>query len=253
MLPAELLNATAFAYLRTVTRLAFALQMLPVPGVRQLNALTRVAVALVLAAPLTLTTASPASAPHDDAAAVVLLLADAAAGLFTATIAFLLFDALSYFGQLVATQCGFTYGATIDPLSEVDSGLLPTLLGLGLAACFYTSPLFPSLVLMTASRADTAATVTAWFTPASAAAVAGFAKLCCVSALGLAVPIAVLALLTDLVCALIARHLPQLQVLSVLLGTKPLVVIGLMAMCLAGSSSSLNRLISAATKLLRLG
>jgi flagellar biosynthetic protein FliR len=234
-----------------MVRLVFALQLLPIPGLNGLSQSARLALAVVLSVPLALSAPLvPAQAALPEAP-LFWLCEDAAAGLFVGTLTVILFDALALLGQLVATMSGFTYGATIDPLSDVDSGLLPTVLGLSVAAAFYASPLFPSIAFLAIPRSGNPGLAAALPGPHSAMVIGAFAQHCCTTALCLALPIALLALITDVACALIARHLPHLQLLMILLGVKPALVIVLLAVTLPAMAPSVVRLIEEMTTLLK--
>lgn len=245
------LSARAFTHLQVMVRLIFALQLLPIPGLTSLSQSGRLALAVVLSVPIALAAplASPGATLRE--APLLLLCEDAAAGLFVGTLTVILFDALALLGQLVATMSGFTYGATIDPLSDVDSGLLPTVLGLSVAAAFYASPLFPSIAFLAIPRPGSPGLATVLPGAHSALAIGAFAQHCCASALCLALPIALLAFLTDVACALVARHLPQLQLLMILLGVKPALIIVLLALSLPAMAPSVARLIEEMATLLK--
>lgn len=245
MHPIEALSANAYMHLHVMTRLVFAFQLLPIPGFRSLSQFARAAIAMVLSAPVTLYASAVAGKNMPVEVSFESLFADAAFGCFAGALTVILLDALALVGQLLATQSGFTYGATIDPLSDVDSGLLPTVLGLSVAAIFYASPLFPSLVMLV--KPETAAAVPNILSPQAAIALGSFAQRCFETALCLALPISLLAFLTDLACALTARHLPQLQLLSILLGIKPAMIVALIALCLPAMQSPIVRLIERVT------
>jgi len=142
------------------------------------------------------------------------LLADLVTGVSIGLVSTLVVEAFTFSGQVLSVQAGFSYASTIDPFSEADSGIMPSLFSLAANLLLFHSPLYGELIralmaglLRTPDKALLKA-------PEAARILIGFSAHCLEIGIKLALPIIALLFLADLCIGLFGRLQPQIQFLS---------------------------------------
>jgi flagellar biosynthetic protein FliR len=77
---------------------------------------------------------------------LIRLLADLVTGVSIGLVSTLVVEAFTFSGQVISVQAGFSYASTIDPFSESDSGILPSLFSLAANLLLFHSPLYGELI-----------------------------------------------------------------------------------------------------------
>jgi flagellar biosynthetic protein FliR len=224
-MPAEVFSAGSLFQLAPIAlRLSAILVFLPLPGFRSLPAAARVFFALSLAAVLAVSAPPALYEGQPGADFLIRLLADLVTGVSIGLVSTLVVEAFTFSGQVISVQAGFSYASTIDPFSESDSGILPSLFSLSANLLLFHSPLYGELIraLMAGLlRSPDRALLRA---PDAARILIGFSAHCLEIGIKLALPIIALLFLADLCIGLFGRLQPQIQFLSMsfslkLLGT----------------------------------
>lgn len=214
-MPAEIFKTGALLQVGSLAlRLSAMLAFLPLPGFRNLPATARVFFSLSLAAVLAIS--APPGIYADDLGSnyVTRLLADLLTGVSIGLVSTLVVEAFTFSGQVVSVQAGFSYASTIDPFSESDSGILPSLFSLAANLLLFHSSLYAELIraLMAGLfRNPDRALLRA---PETARILIGFSAHCLEIGIKLALPIIALLFLADLCIGLFGRLQPQIQFLS---------------------------------------
>ena len=215
-MPAEPAAAPALVQWGSLAlRLAAMLVYLPLPGWKTLPAAARVLFALALAAVLWIAAPPEALLPVEAGPMLPVLGADLLTGVAIGLIVLLVSEAFSFCGQVISVQAGFSYASTIDPFSETDSGLLPSLFSLATSLLLFYSPLYAELVRALAASAYRPPHPAVGRAPEFLRILTGFSAHCLQVGLKLALPVIALLFLSDLCIGLFGRLQPQLQLLTV--------------------------------------
>jgi flagellar biosynthetic protein FliR len=213
-MPVESLSAFGvFAWLRSALQMSVVLILLPLPGLRTLVPPARAFLALAIAGVLA---AAAPSAPRPNSGSdwMGLLINDFFLGIGVGLAVTFVVEAFLFAGQVIATQAGFAYASTIDPFSEADSGLLPSLLSLAASLLFFQSPLYGALVRALIASSGRVENPQAGLALPIAQSLIRFSAHCLIAGLRLALPLIALLLLADLCIGLFGRLQPQVQVLT---------------------------------------
>jgi flagellar biosynthesis protein FliR len=224
-MPAEMFDTLALFRLGSVAiRLSAMLVFLPLPGFRNLPPAARVLLALSLA--IVLAAASldslSSSGVHEDL--IMRLLADLFTGVSISLVATLVIESIMFGGQIIAVTAGFSYASMIDPFSESDSSILPSLMSLTANLLLFQSPLYAGLVRALSASVNQVPNQVSVRGPEAARILLRFSTHCLQTGIKLALPVIALVFLTDLCIGLFGRLQPQIQFLSIsfslkLLGT----------------------------------
>ena len=224
-MPAEMLDTFALFRLGSVAiRLGAMLVFLPLPGFRNLPPAARVLLSLSLA--IVLAAASPESLPssgaHEDL--LMRLLADLFTGVSISLVATLVVESMMFGGQIIAVTAGFSYASMIDPFSDSDSGILPSLMSLTANLLLFHSPLYAGLIRALLAGMSRAPDQVSVHGPEATRILLRFSTHCLETGIKLALPVIALVFLADLCIGLFGRLQPQIQFLSIsfslkLLGT----------------------------------
>jgi len=190
------------------------LAFLPLPGFKSLPAATRVLLALSLAAVLAVSASPALYEERLNSNFLLRLFADLLTGVSIGLLSTLVVEAFTLSGQVISVQAGFSYASTIDPFSEADSGILPSLFSLAANLLLMHSSLYAELIraLMAGLlRSPDRALLRA---PETARILIGFSTHCLEIGIKLALPIIALLFLADLCIGLFGRLQPQIQFLS---------------------------------------
>jgi flagellar biosynthesis protein FliR len=224
-MPVEVFNAGVLFQLASLAlRLSAMLVFLPLPGFKGLPAAARVFFALSLAAVLA---ASSPPAVYEERLGpdfLIRLLADLFTGVSIGLVSTLVVEAFTFGGQVISVQAGFSYASTIDPFSESDSGILPSIFSLAANLLLFQSPLYAELIRALMAGLLRSPGQASLHAPETARILVGFSAHCLEIGIKLALPIIALLFLADLCIGLFGRLQPQVQFLSMsfslkLLGT----------------------------------
>ena len=215
-MPAEVFNTSALLRVASLAlRLSAMLAFLPLPGFKSLPAATRVLLALSLAAVLAVSASPALYEERLNSNFLLRLFADLLTGVSIGLLSTLVVEAFTFSGQVISVQAGFSYASTIDPFSEADSGILPSLFSLAANLLLMHSSLYAELIraLMAGLlRSPDRALLRA---PETARILIGFSTHCLEIGIKLALPIIALLFLADLCIGLFGRLQPQIQFLSI--------------------------------------
>lgn len=224
-MPAEMFDTFALFRLGSIAiRLSAMLVFLPLPGFRNLPPATRVLFALSLA--VVLAAAAPESLSSGGAREdlIVRLLANLFTGISISLVATLVVESMMFGGQIIAVTAGFSYASMIDPFSESDSSIMPSLMSLTANLLLFHSPLYAGLVRALVAGVNQAPDQVSVRGSEAAKILLGFSNHCLQTGIKLALPVIALVFLADLCIGLFGRLQPQIQFLSIsfslkLLGT----------------------------------
>ena len=195
-------------------RLSAMLVFLPLPGFRSLPAMTRVFFALALAVVIAVSAPTPPWEGPILSDFPIRLVADLITGASIGLVSTLAVEAFTFSGQILSVQAGFSYASTIDPLSEADSGIMPSLFSLAANLLLFHSPLYGELIKARVSGLLRSPEKALLHAPAAARILIGFSAHCLEIGIKLALPIIALLFLADLCIGLFGRLQPQIQFLS---------------------------------------
>jgi flagellar biosynthetic protein FliR len=224
-MPAELFDYFSLFRLGSVAlRVSSMLVFLPLPGYKNLPTPARVLLALALA--VVLVTASPdqiiSSGLNDDF--LIRTLADVFTGVSISLVAVLVVESFMFGGQIMAVLAGFSYASTIDPFSESDAGIMPSLMSVTANLLFFQSPLYPGLIRALAAGLNRAPENVSAGSSEAARMIVGFSSHCLDVGTKIALPVVALLFLADLFIGLFGRLQPQLHILSISFSLKLLVL-----------------------------
>ena len=190
------------------------LVFLPLPGFRSLPAAARVFFSLALAAVLAVSAPPGLYSEQLGSDLLIRLLADLLTGVSIGLVSTLVVEAFTFSGQVISVQAGFSYASTIDPFSEADSGILPSLFSLAANLLLFHSPLYGELIRALMAGLLRSPDRALLRGPEAARILIGFSAHCLEIGIKLALPIIALLFLADLCIGLFGRLQPQIQFLS---------------------------------------
>jgi flagellar biosynthetic protein FliR len=196
-----------------LARMSSVLALVPLPGFRSAGAVPRI----VLAAGLTAATSPRWLASHPGLGQLGLwdLVGEILLGLVAGFVVGWLQEAFSMAMQLLGAQAGFSYASTIDPTSQAESTVLPTIAQLASGVLLFAGGLDREVIRALAWSWDTYPPGTFVLHGDMAKVLVAWSGGAVVLALRLALPMITLLLMTDLVMALLSRMQASLQLLSV--------------------------------------
>jgi len=230
-MPVELFKTDAWFQLASVAlRLSAMLVFLPLPGYKSLPAAARVFFALSLGVVLAVSAPPSVYEARLGSDVAARLLADVLTGVSIGLVSTLVVEAFTFSGQVISVQAGFSYASTIDPFSDSDSGILPSVFSLAANLLLFQSPLYAELIRALMAGLLRPPDQAAHHAPAMAQILIGFSAHCLEVGIKLALPIIALLFLADLCIGLFGRLQPQIQFLSMsfslkLLGTMAAVAV----------------------------
>lgn len=230
-MPAELRVDLALltGFLVVLARLSLLFVLAPLPALHQGSLTARLTLAVAVSVvlfPLWPRVATPLTLSE----LLGLLLPEVTLGLTLALATACILEAFSVAGQLLALQAGYAYAVTIDPTSEADAGVLPTLLHLGAALVALSLGLDARLFRALARSLETIPPGAYLLTPPTGEAIIQLLSLIFSVALSFALPLIGLLLLLDLALALMGRLSPQLQLLALAFPAKMAVALWMLVL-----------------------
>lgn len=231
-------------------RLSGMLVFVPIPGLRSVPVLIRVACGLLLT--LALLPSHPAKFRTAPSAGefTLILVSELGLGLFAGVIAGFLGELFVIAVQTFALQAGYSYASSIDPNSEADSNVLQIIAGLATMLLFFHSGVLASLLRSYERSLTSWPPGSFWTGPEVGTALIQFGGAVFELALRLALPVVGLMLLTDLTLALLGRLNSQLQLLTLAFPVKMLGALAAVAAIVAMLPGLYSRQASQASSLL---
>ncbi|WP_255481831.1 flagellar biosynthetic protein FliR [Ramlibacter pinisoli] len=201
------------------------LQAIPVPGP------VRLAIVLGLAAALALPlAASSAWQPHSLGELLVALLGEAALGATLGLGILLAFAGFAVAGRLLDVQIGFGVAQVFDPLTRSQVPILTSVIGLVGVLLFILADGHHAVLRGIAFSLERFPIGRAWPGQGAAASIVQQASALFALGFALAAPVVLCLFLVDFALGVIARNLPQLNMLA--LGIPVKIVVGLLALSL---------------------
>jgi flagellar biosynthesis protein FliR len=215
--PASLL----FGFLLVLTRVGFTFLLVPVPGFRSAPEPAKVVLALVIT--FALFPQWPKVESPDLTTVVVWMAGEAALGIAFSLVILLFQEAFAIGAYTIGVQAGFSYASTIDPSSQSDSTVLPTIFQLMVGLLFFSTGLDHVLLRHFAYSLTSVPPGTFQLRSDMASVVLNGGTRMLETGIKLALPIAALLLLVDLALALLGRLNAQLQLLTL---SQPIKLLG---------------------------
>ena len=228
------------ALLLVMTRIGSAIVFVPIPGMRSAPEAARVVLMLAATVLLCRYWIAASGVPQDWTIAGIgaAIGSEAMFGMGVGIGVSLLVEASQIAGQLISLQAGFSYASTIDPASDVDSGIV-------LIVCqLLTSLVFFALGLdrvILRGFAESFEHIPLGLYQPRLSAVEGLIRIgsgMFQTAFRLALPLTAVLLIADIALALAGRFLQQLQLSTVLFPVKTLGALAMLALA-AGASARL--------------
>jgi flagellar biosynthetic protein FliR len=191
-------------------------------GGRQIPAMVKIGLTVMIAIALVPSVVLP---PVDNSGLTLIILRELAVGLSLAFAVQVLVGAAEFAGHLASYQIGFSYGATIDPISGVRSTMLVSLYGM-LATLVFLGVNGHHALLRALAMSYTGVPMGAVRVSASlVTAVRDLLAMVFVVALRLAAPVLIVLLIVELTIGLISRAAPSLSFMVI--GYPVRIVVGL--------------------------
>jgi flagellar biosynthetic protein FliR len=220
---------TVWAFWLVLARVAGALALIPLPGIRGGGEPARILLALALTAalyprwPQGIAAVTPGSAAS-------WLVAEAAFGIALGLAVMFLVEAFQMAGQAVGLQAGFAYASIVDPQTQADSGVLLLLGQLTAGLLFFALGLEREVLRILAASLESWPPGTWLLTAPSAEALLRAGGGIFSVGLRLAMPAVALLVLGDIVMALLGRLHQQIQLLTLSFPVKMLAALLVLAL-----------------------
>lgn len=221
--------STIYAFLLVCARMAGAFVFVPIPGFRNGPVAARVILAVSMSFALI------ARWPVIDADGVgtgrlvMWLLAETGFGLAVGLAVSFVLEGFSMAAQMLSSQAGFNYAATIDPNSNADSTVLIVTAQLAAGLLFFAAGLDRQVLQIFARSLETHPPGSLFLTQSFADELVGVSSTIFTMGLRLALPLGAFLLLIDVSLGLLGRLNGQLQLLSLALPLKLMASLGLLA------------------------
>ncbi|MGA2434959.1 MAG: flagellar biosynthetic protein FliR [Bryobacteraceae bacterium] len=226
--PALPLNAV-FGFLLVLARVSGALVFVPLPGVTAGPKPARAALALGFT--FALFPLWPRALPAEPSIGllVVWIAAEAAFGITVGLAVAFLTESMLVAGQLLGQQAGYSYAATIDPLSQNDSNVLIVFAQLLAGLLFFSLGLDRQILRIFAQSLSAYPPGTYLPNLRTAEAIIRLGSGTFETGLRMAMPVIVLLVLVDISLALLGRINQQLQLLTLAFPVKMLAMLAFLA------------------------
>ena len=254
-MPAELETWLAL-FVSILTRVGAALTFIPLPGLRQAPMTIKVSLALAVAGILSpaVTMRSTNVGIRTLADAAWNLPAEVLLGLGAGVVVGWLLEIFAFGMQLISTQGGFSYAATIDPTTQADSGVLIVVGQLAAGLLFVGLGVEREILGAFAASLDRSPPGSWHMQPEFVAAAVKWTGATISLAFRLALPVMAFLLLLDLALALLGQTQPQMALLHLAMPVKMGATLLLLVWQAPGLTRMLTHPIEGALELLgRLG
>ncbi len=221
--------STMLAFMLVMARVSGLVAFLPIPGFKGAPQLIRAVLALAIAFALFPVWPSLPNDLPSFGALAGMSFAELGFGLAVGLAVAFLTEAFQLAAQVIGVQAGYGFASTIDPTSQADSGVLPSMMTLVTGLLFFTTGADRELVRVLAASFEK---FPAGSWAPSAASLDGVLHLgagMCTTGLRLAMPVIALLILIDLALALIGRIQQQLHLLSLAFPVKMLAGVAMLA------------------------
>jgi flagellar biosynthetic protein FliR len=241
-------NATITVFLLVLARTSAWAVTAPLVGARSISGIARIALGVALAGvitPTVLTQHVPMDLPGFAAAVFTQVLAGLAMGFITGV----LLSAIEMAGSLADLSSGFSFGSQIDPMSNTQSAVFSRFLNItGLALLAATDGLTTLVAGFVRSFSTLPLDGNPQLHVGGGAAVGHLLSQSMVTAAEIAGPIIGALFVTDAGLALVARMVPQSNIMSVAFSVKALVAFAALGTVLIMLPAQLEALVGPAQK-----
>jgi flagellar biosynthetic protein FliR len=221
--------STMLAFMLVMARVAGLVAFLPLPGFKAAPQSIRAVLAIAVAFALFPAWPSPPNDLPRFGALAGMAFAELGFGLAVGLAVAFLTESFQLAAQVIGVQAGYGFASTIDPTSQADSGVLPSMMTLVTGLLFFTTGADRELIRVLAASFEK---FPAGSWAPSAASLDGVLHLgagLCTTGLRLAMPVIALLILIDLALALIGRIQQQLHLLSLAFPVKMLAAVAMLA------------------------
>lgn len=205
---------TIYAFGLTLTRVASALTLFPLPGFQNTPQVVRIVLILGTTFCLFPLWVSTATAYSGDANFLLAILSESAIGLLIGLNVALIFEAFQLAAQSISFQTGFSFASTFDPSSQADSGVFQVFSQLACGLMFFTFGLYSEVIRMLAKSFTLLSLGQDTFYQPSVSLILEQGSLMFLSGFKIALPVVVLLFLVDQALAGISRLQAQIQLLN---------------------------------------
>ena len=230
-MPAEirLPFALVLGFFLVLARVGGALCFVPMPGLKDLPTVARIALALGLTFALLPVWPRIPSAEAEVGAVAMWLLAEAAIGVTVGLAIAFLNESFVLASQIFGLQAGYGYASTVDPATQADSSVLQILAHLAAGLLFFVTGMHRYVIRIFADSLEAFPPGSYEITISTAERILDLGAGMFAIAVRLALPVVALLMLIDLSLALLGRINAQMQLLMLAFPAKMLVSMGLLA------------------------
>ena len=203
-----------YGFLLTMTRVASALMLFPLPGLQNAPQVARIV--LILGISFCLFPLWPAAVPaHLDGGAFVLsVVSETAIGLWIGLSIAFIFEAFQLGAQAISFQTGFGFASTFDPSSQADSGVFQVFSQLACGLMFFGLGIHLQLIRMLAKSIAVLHLEQDTFKGPAVMIILQQGTSMFITGLKLALPVVALLFVVDQALAGISRLQAQIQLLN---------------------------------------
>jgi len=217
-----------YGFLLVLARVSGLVVFLPVPGFRAAPGSVRIVLALAMTVALSPVWPALANTVPSVGQLTAWAFAEAGFGLTAGLAVAFLIEGFQVAAQVLGLQAGYGYATTIDPNSQVDSGVLQVVTMLLTGLLFFTLGIDRELIRILAASFERFPAGSWTPTAASADSLIRLGGGMFTIGLRLAMPVIALLLLIDLALALLGRMQQQLQLLSLAFPAKMLAALAIL-------------------------
>lgn len=207
--------STLFSFLVVLCRVGSAFVFIGIPGVKSIPSMSRIAFLVILSASLATVIPTQSPLPVSGGHWLQLVMSEVTFGLAVGVAVGFIGEILSFSMQSLALQAGYSYATSIDPTSEADSGILPIIAQVASNLLFFSFDVHLHVLRAFAFSFEHWPPGGPKLSVESGNALIALGGSMMGLAVGLALPVIGLLLLTDVSMALLSRMQTQLQLLSV--------------------------------------
>lgn len=222
--------AALYGFLIVLARVSGVIAFVPIPGLRDTPAASRVLLALALT--FVLLPVWPTPAVEHSSQLLLWGIGELAIGLLIGLTVSMLLEGLELASQMVGLQAGFSYASTIDPNTQADSSVLQILIQLFAGMLFFALGFDRQVIQILCRSFERLPPGGLRFGPEVADTIIHAGSGIFVTGLRLAMPVLALMLLLDLAIAVLGRIQAQLQLIPLSFSLKMLAGLGMLASAL---------------------
>jgi flagellar biosynthetic protein FliR len=230
------LTALAEGFLLVLARMGAFFAFLPIPGSKAFLDMPKAVLTIMVSLMLFRFWPAPPGAGWSTADMVAAIAAEAVLGIAIGTGMALVIEAMEMAGQFLALQAGFSYASTIDPNSQVDSGILLILFQLLTSLIVFGMGLDRQILAALARSFEKIPAGSYHLTPAAALSIVGLGAQMLQIGFRLALPVIAVLLVAEFALVLLGKIEQHLQLSHLLFSLKTLVALAILAILMSSSA-----------------